>query len=593
MPSPEEASQPQTDSLSKPSILSRLSGKIYALLAFALVCVIGIFYARTIDTEVLGFIHDDGVYTVAGKSLAQGKGFKLLHVVGEPAQIKYPFGYPVILAIVWLFIPTFPDNLAMQNYVTLAFTLGGCWMIYLWLKECQKLPGWLALLITAVIPSSFFFIYFYTTIMSEAPYLFFTMLTLWAFHRAIQKEKPLTIRTVLLLILLSVVSFLTRVLGLSLIAAIGTWLLLNRQWRNAAIYGAGSILFGLLPWFLWIKFNTPVIDVFNYPLVNTYSNYGLEYFHNVTTSNYIHGLGIALFSLIDRMQEVMIPALNNILKIYPKLGENEDLASALTLTSLTTAYLLLGYFVLQAISTLRKSVQNWRFQPQVFSVPGLYLLYYILMITLWNYEDQMARFLTPMLPLLWFYLFKPLARVLPDFGRKLSAPRWKVITATTFTLLVFVAAFWQAPSSYELLLKSRQEHWVTTGKYPWLWDDYKQVFKWINANLPENARLSAASDVVVYLYTNRPTFYTFYASLRREDGQFTKESIPLLMQSLDHFKINYLVAEPHMQFRTVLRPVNKVAEDLMKAYPKRFERVHASPHGAINVYKILPPPAEK
>lgn len=576
-----------------PSFFSGIAGKVYALLGLVLVGIIGAYYVGAIDGECMGFTHDDGVYAVAGKSLAEGKGFKLLHVIGEPGQIKYPFIYPLILSVVWLINPHYPQNLPAMLYVTIAFTLAGCWLIFAWLKQCQKFPGWLALTVTAIIPANFFFIYFFSALMSEAPYLFLSMLTLWIVHQASQKEKILTRKTILMLILLSALTFLTRVLGLSLMAAIGTWLLLNRQWKNALWYGAGSFLLGVLPWILWVKFNTPALTVYNFPLVNAYSNYGLEFFQNFTAGNYFHGVSIAVFSLINKMQEVMFPVLPNFLKIYPHFKKNPGFVQLISYGTLTTAYLLFGYYVLQLISTLMRSWQHGQFQVQRYTIPALYLFYYIVIITFWNYEDQMSRFLTPVLPLLWLYFFKPMIHLLPDWGKKLPAPRWKTVLASLTTLFLCTTALWSISNAYKVIYLSRHQHWIESGKYKWMWSEYKGVFSWIKNNLPKDAKLAAASDVVFYLYTDRPTFYTFYASLRRKNGQFTKDSIPLLMQSLDHYGVNYLVAEPHMQARTLLAPVNKIAKQLMDQYPERFQHIHASERAAINIYKILPPPKKK
>jgi hypothetical protein len=461
---PEPLSQTTSEVDQRPSFLQKISGKVYLLLLLILLVIIGAYYVGAIDRECLGFTHDDGVYAVAGKSLAMGKGFKLLHVVGEPAQIKYPFGYPLILALVWLIQPQFPQNLPAMAYITIAFTLASCWLIFVWLKQCQKFPGWLALSITAIIPSNFFFLYFFGAIMSEAPYLFFSLWVLWLIHQASLKEKPLSGKTLITLIALSSLSFLTRVLGVALMGAVGVWLLLNRQWKNALTYAIGCLFTGILPWVLWIKLNTPTINPFNYPLVNAYSNYGLEFFHNLTTANYANSLGIALFSLINKMQEVMIPVLPNLLKIYPALAKNPDIVNITSMGALTLSYLMFGYFLLQGISALRKSWVKGQFQAQTFSVPGLYLFFYLLIITLWNYEDQMSRFLTPVLPLLWFYFFKPFSRYLPELGYKLATPRWKVVLASAFTVLICVLALCHIEGSYRTIWISRNKHWVESGK---------------------------------------------------------------------------------------------------------------------------------
>jgi hypothetical protein len=519
-------------------------------------------------------------------------------VVGHPGQIKYPFVYPAILALVWLVNPHFPQNLLALNYITIAFTLMACGLLYIYLRQCHKFQGWLALLVVALSTSNFFFIYFYSSVMSEAPYLFFSLLTLWVFYRRHQQEPVFSSDSILLLILLSSLTFLTRVTGIAMMAAIGVWLLLNRQWRNAVLYGLGCLALGVFPWMLWVKFSTPVITDMNYPLVNAYSNYGLEFTHNFSTGgNYFQALQRDFASLINFMLQDMIAFIPNVLKIHPELAKQFPSASGiLDITTLVCAYSLFGYFMLQNISTLRKAFFHKEgtkrvYNPAAFSVPSLYLFFYIVIITMWNYEDQMARFLVVVTPLLWLYFFKPMVPLLPEVGRPFPQATRKAWATTIVVLIVALLTFASVPDTYHTVYISRTGHWVDSGKYRWMWDEYKQVFSWIRKSLPSDARLAASSDVVFYLYTNHPTYYVNFASLRRENGAFLSSSIPLLMQSLDYYHMTHLVAEPHMEARTVRFPTNIVAKELLDTYPERFKRIYASPRQAINIYQILPPPA--
>ncbi len=564
--------------------------QIYNGLAFLLVALVGWFYVRVIDTQNMGFIHDDGVYAIVGKALATGKGFTLLHVVGQPAQIKYPFVYPAILSLVWLFNPHFPENLPALNYITIAFTLGACGLIYLYLKRAKQFPGWLALLVVILTTAHFFFMYFFSTVMSEGPYLFFSMLTLWMAYKATQDGSALTPKALGSLIVLSSITFLTRIPGVTMMGAIGVWLLLQGQWKNALRYGLGCFCFGILPWMLWVKCQTPTITPMNYPLVNTYSNYGLEFFHNLRGANYLATLPGDLMSLMFALLGQLFPVIPNFKTAYPKLMNDSYITASVAIATVIGLYGTLGYYLMQCIQTLLRSIKQGltKIQAQSFSISGLYLFFYILMITLWNYEDQMSRFLTAVTPLLWLYFFKPWVSSLPEFGRAWPAQRIRAGLALTGVILTATLSLWLAPSSYKTVYTSRNQHWVDSGRYRWMWHEYQQVFAWIKQTLPSNASLAVNSDAVFYLYTNRPTFYIFFASLRKVNGQFTKDSIPLLMQSLDAHHIQYLVAEPHMTARVIRKPVNEVARQLLEAFPNRFEPVYSSPNGAINIYKIVP-----
>jgi hypothetical protein len=53
------------------------------------------------DGFLIGTFDDDGVYTVLGKAIAEGRGYLSLHLVGTPVQVKYPPGFPVILSVLW------------------------------------------------------------------------------------------------------------------------------------------------------------------------------------------------------------------------------------------------------------------------------------------------------------------------------------------------------------------------------------------------------------------------------------------------------------------------------------------------------------
>lgn len=48
-----------------------------------------------------GAFNDDGVYVALGKALAQGSGYHLIYLVGDPVALKFPPGLPALLALAW------------------------------------------------------------------------------------------------------------------------------------------------------------------------------------------------------------------------------------------------------------------------------------------------------------------------------------------------------------------------------------------------------------------------------------------------------------------------------------------------------------
>src|SRR5690606_24757374 len=77
---------------------SATSGWMPFVLLGALVLGVGLAAWRPIPA---GVWHDDGVYMLVGRALAEGHGFTYQGVVGAPPAVKFPPVYPLFLAGLW------------------------------------------------------------------------------------------------------------------------------------------------------------------------------------------------------------------------------------------------------------------------------------------------------------------------------------------------------------------------------------------------------------------------------------------------------------------------------------------------------------
>jgi hypothetical protein len=59
--------------------------------------------------------HDDTIYRASAKSLAEGHGYRIASLPGEPFQTKYPPVLPLLLALLWKLAPGFPENLHLAT----------------------------------------------------------------------------------------------------------------------------------------------------------------------------------------------------------------------------------------------------------------------------------------------------------------------------------------------------------------------------------------------------------------------------------------------------------------------------------------------
>src|SRR5580704_8102682 len=75
------------------------------------------FLWRNSDLPQFGDIHDDSIYYVSAKSLAEGH-YQIESLPGKPAQTKYPPLYPLLLSVAWRVNPQFPQNLPIAAWLS-------------------------------------------------------------------------------------------------------------------------------------------------------------------------------------------------------------------------------------------------------------------------------------------------------------------------------------------------------------------------------------------------------------------------------------------------------------------------------------------
>lgn len=82
---------------------------------FLLVLALG----QQLMVGAVGGYHDDGIYLSTARALAEGRGYRLVNLPGEPPQTKYPILYPAALAAVWRLAPSLPEGTWLMQLLTL------------------------------------------------------------------------------------------------------------------------------------------------------------------------------------------------------------------------------------------------------------------------------------------------------------------------------------------------------------------------------------------------------------------------------------------------------------------------------------------
>ncbi|MDE2662887.1 MAG: hypothetical protein OXI39_07780 [Gemmatimonadota bacterium] len=187
---------------------------------------------------------DSATYVLLAESILRaGDGFALSMAPGAPeAHTHYPPGYPILLAPA---VALFGRNFVVLKLLSVLFTTASVVIFCLYARGGrERAPWWCIGLAFAVNPGV---IDYSRWILSEAPFLLFTLVALWALREDGKADRMGPVFVVALLA--SVASFYVRSIGALLLAGTSIAYLVHRRWPRLIVHGlVGSAL--TIPWLL-------------------------------------------------------------------------------------------------------------------------------------------------------------------------------------------------------------------------------------------------------------------------------------------------------------------------------------------------------
>ena len=185
----------------------------------------------------LSLTGDNAQFINLGRSLADGHGLSKT-IEGEPIpHTKYPFGFPLLLAITDII---FPDNLiALKSLIVLLYAIS-IPLTYLLIRRFTASP--IALGVSALCLVSPLLLDYSHQVMSEIPFLLFSLLALLLLHRA---QKSNTLSTLALAIIAMIAAYHIRSAGIILIATGIIFFALHKKWKETGLIAVGSLLLAL------------------------------------------------------------------------------------------------------------------------------------------------------------------------------------------------------------------------------------------------------------------------------------------------------------------------------------------------------------
>jgi len=476
---------------------------VVAILALAMAPSVRLL-VRCIDLPNFGFFHDDALYYVSAKALAEGDEYRVASLPDQPYQTKYTPLFPLILSVAWKLAPQFPENLsvaAVLAYLPLPL-LVGLFFVYL-LQMGTRLR--LAVALTAGFAVNPWVGYLANSLLAEVWLALFTLGAVVAAERASRDPGRRPWMAVVAGAAASL-AFLTRTAGLFLLVSVPLVFLLKRRGRAAGLFLATMLpVVAWWTWWSWAHRSAGQDWVSLY-----YLDYGRYYLKSVTLAD----LPVLFHQNID----YFIRSIADLL-IY-EMGETYIgmfLARPIGIAALIGAW-----------RAARRSGQ-WQFPAFAAVQAG------VLMV--WNFPAN-PRFLVVLMPLLFHGLWTELEQLGGVVAKAARAERrgQRVAAVVMGTVLAGVCGgvLYRTLEGWRRLDFNAEHHRaIRSASLP--------VYGWIAANLPQGARIHADRDPVLYLYTGAvgcsvvipPT--VFYRGKREEMVRWFDEFAEFVRrQGLDH-----------------------------------------------------------
>lgn len=538
---------------------------------------LGLLSLLMLRPHTIGVWGDDTTYLIAAKALATGQGYHLISAPSAPALAKYPPLFPLVLSGFWRIFPLFPAMILFYKLLNLALSLFALNILYLLARRSFNFPRSVAAVLCLFVGSNATWLSVNLEVLSEPLYLVLTLGALYlAQSRSMQPQSsqsdlsPISearakpdYRLWVTLIALSVLAFYTRTIAIILMVAMGLWLGQRYGKRAGLIYG-GSCLLLCLGWVLWsTQGQAPILHTGNFYVYHYNQSYFREWWLNSIGRQ---GLWALLSGAVQELPKALLTILLPLNLHWPPPatieGAGAKQASNLFIHGLLlSSGLLLGFFAgLRWIATI----------PAKFHLLLYYVFFYMVALLAWPSQDQYARLLVCIFPVLALLLFQ------------LFHHRRGTILAIALTMLSL------ASNLITLQPVEGNRKTLSSTMSLELWDDYQATFKAIREKSPADAIFWARPDGLLFLNTGRrainfqitPSPAYFQAA----PADNVRQLLAITGEQLQKSGARYILLEPYFMAQ---QPVDELIVDWIRRHRDRFKKVYTSPHRHLFVYRVL------
>ncbi len=462
---------------------------------------------------------DNAHYLILAKSLITGQGYRDIFMPDMPAHSQYPPGFPILLAP---FVLLFSDNFIAIKLVIMLLSVGMFYFCYQLYKHYLTDRRWiLALLLVTCSPIIIMYSHY---ILSEIPYLFFSLLAIYLFT----KIKILNRKTLALFIgMISalIATYYLRTVGITLLLAILIYLIFTKRYSEFVILLLLSGIFVAL----WQIRSVKIGDSGYFTQFFSRNPYDLEA-GKITFSELISRFfkNFKLYTL-EIFPKILLPTWHNVVALR-------------IVGFLSSSLVLIGL-----ISKIKK-----------ISMLEIYLVLFLIITFAWPAVWTGDRFLLPILPLLFYYLILGIQRLI-----KKSFVMPSLITSF---FVIFCLAELLSVSSENMRNLNAYFRGDKMAGYPLDWQNYFKALDWIKHNTATDEVVISRKPQFTYLIANRKSFTypfsndenKFFEMVKKYQPHYllfdrfywtattTKYLAPIVSKYQDKFQVLYQTSKPEM-----------------------------------------------
>jgi 4-amino-4-deoxy-L-arabinose transferase-like glycosyltransferase len=519
---------PNRRASSEETMLPAKRGLLLALLLFAVLSLL----ALDGDLKVQ---HDSGIYITLAKSLATGQGYHTIFLAGHPPHTRYPPIFPLLLApLIGL---TGYHVFAMKLFV-MAITLLTLYLLYTFLSDLSG--GLMASLVVIFTATSHGILFYSQSIMTEIPYLCFSLLALLWIHRC-STQAEWSARAMALAVVLIPLVYLTRLIGVSLLLATLVYLVCDSPGRLALKIRRAMTVGGLaaIPAGIWVLRNWWIGESGGTPYTSDFHLKAVYASHSV-----IDGIVTFLAEISTNPSEYALHATKVVLFFQPWVSR--------TVLPLLLTLVIVGGFLWCAVR--KRTILEY------------YIFFYIGLLLLLS-VDNPQRYLVPLIPFIWYYFLTATGHLLGWLGGQVLwfKPGYQrgVVMAVKFLVLILLIVNITGSVLANTVYRGREGYYHVLGE-----DGYVSIIPWVKAHTSSDSVFVWAKPSLRFLWTDRQAVE--YPRAKRSEAT---------LHSIRQQQVDYVVVDAFSDMaQRYLRP-------MVETYPDYFRLVYED--AVSQVYQVV------